>query len=54
MSKDKGNKNKKKAKADKNSDKKKIISDYKAEGKKAQTTLDVFTPKPDGGHKKKK
>jgi hypothetical protein len=54
MSKDKGNKNKKKAKADKNTGKKKVISDYKAEGKKEQPTLDVFTPKPDGGNKKKR
>ena len=57
MSKDKGNKNKKKEKADKNSGKKKVMSDYKSEGKKDQPTLDVFAPKSDdksGGSQKKK
>lgn len=60
MSKDKGNKNKKKQKADKDTGKKKAISAYKAESqneKKGESTLEVFAPKPDdktgGSHKKK-
>jgi hypothetical protein len=49
MSKDKGGKNHKKPKADKNAGKK-VMSSYKAEsqGKKGQSTLEVFTPKSDG------
>lgn len=60
MSKDKGEKNSKKPKADKNTGKKKKVSAYKAEGQKEkgqQSTLDVFAPKPEdktgGSHKKK-
>ncbi|WP_367390612.1 hypothetical protein [Lewinella sp. LCG006] len=45
MSKDKGNKNKKKEKA---TGKKKIVSDYKAEGQKKEPAIDAFTPKSGG------
>lgn len=59
MSKDKGDKNHKKPKADKNDGKKKGVSAYKSEGKGIKTPdLDVFTTNRDdktgGGHKKKK
>ncbi len=54
MSKDKGNKNKKKAKAEKNTGKKKVVSAYKSEGTKSDPSLDALKPKSDGDHKKKK
>lgn len=49
MSKDKGSKNKKKAPADKTSDKSKVLSSYKDENKNGEkdSTLGAFVPKPD-------
>lgn len=55
MSKDKGNKNRKKKKADKSSGKKKA-SAYKSEGKSEQPAIEPIVPttgpKKDGGGKK--
>lgn len=54
MSKDKGNKNKKK---EKDTGKKKVVSAYKAEGQKAEPATEAFVPKSggkSGGDQKKK
>lgn len=48
MSKDKGQKNQKKAPADKTDGKSKEGSSYKNEGKSSDSVVDTFHPKPTG------